>query len=430
MKSTATSKHGQNKAEPARSHAGNSLRSNSSTGYLGQLAATINGSPRVLAQRKLAQEIQSSPKMQAQQQLASEINEDRTVPARPSVIQTQRMQLEQDRKTFSTEASSPIQPRFNIELLLQDPEKRDRLFSEGIDVDLLEEIQELMENKEQVNEYLKELEASMQEWFSRQELSHYKYTTALDLALFEQEKKWMVPGAKPVNSKKDRETIAAENQVESSEKFLKRIQGGKPLKDVGAAVSHGEYAHRIQWYVISRHFNAIPAALVKRIYEILGDSGFEQEVRGYGASMLNDMWSLWNALVDVPASIQKGPIGDVGFSAPVTLTGAISRGEGEMQYSQLRLAILNRRIKRYFQEDPDPKRAGLGRSDQAMAAMLGNLGSTMEAAKCPQQQIKTVLKILGNAGEFANNAKHKPCPFDYDQRNLIAFGLAGIPLSS
>jgi tRNA A-37 threonylcarbamoyl transferase component Bud32 len=74
MKSTATNTHRQNEAQPARSQAGNPSRSNSSTGYLGQLAATINGSPHVQAQRKLAQELQNSPRAEAQQQLATEIN--------------------------------------------------------------------------------------------------------------------------------------------------------------------------------------------------------------------------------------------------------------------------------------------------------------------------------------------------------------------
>ena len=76
MKSTAISTHGQNHAEPARSRAGNPPGSNSHTGYLGQLAAMINSSPHVLAQRNLAQEIQSSPRVQAQRRLASEIDHD------------------------------------------------------------------------------------------------------------------------------------------------------------------------------------------------------------------------------------------------------------------------------------------------------------------------------------------------------------------
>jgi hypothetical protein len=66
MKSTATSKHGHNTPEPVRSRAGNPSRSNSSSGYLGQLAATINSSPRVQAQVRLAQEMQGGARVRAQ----------------------------------------------------------------------------------------------------------------------------------------------------------------------------------------------------------------------------------------------------------------------------------------------------------------------------------------------------------------------------
>jgi hypothetical protein len=123
MKSTATSTHEQNKAEPARSHAGNPLRSNFSTGYLGQLSAMINSSPSVLAQRELSQEIQSSPRVQGQQQLASEINQGpaTTAPspiAQPSTAPAQRWKDEfptqgetnENRNISQTEAESHDAP--------------------------------------------------------------------------------------------------------------------------------------------------------------------------------------------------------------------------------------------------------------------------------------------------------------------------------
>jgi len=121
--------------------------------------------------------------------------------------------LQHKKAVITAVSTAPVQRRFNIERLLQDPGKREKLFAAGIGVDDLEEVQELLEDKEYVDGYLKELEASMQEWFKRKEVSEYKYTRALDMALFEQEKKWAVPlaGGK-ARSKGDVQKIPAANQ--------------------------------------------------------------------------------------------------------------------------------------------------------------------------------------------------------------------------
>lgn len=435
-------------------------------GRLAQLSQMINESRRMQAQRKISAEIQKSPVPQAQMKIASQINPAASAVIEPtrsgisgspasnrtnlpgnlkagveqlSGMHAARVQFEHARRESSAiSASGPIQARFNIELLFQKEGMRERLFKEGISIDDLEEIQELMEDKKEVGSYLQELEQSMVAWFHKPE-SEYKYTRALDLALFEHEKLWMLPeGSKSVRSKGNTEKIPAKSSVEPSNKFLGRIEKAKPLKDVGAAVSHGEYAHRIQWYVIWRSalsIGSITPQFLRKLYMILGDQFFEQHVKEYNAqTALNNMWSLWGAVVDVPLSVVNAkhnegqePIGEVGFSAPVTLTSHISKGEGELQYSQLRLAILNRRIKRYFQKDPTKD---FGRSDLELATMLKGLPTAMEVAKLPEKQQREVLELLRNAEDYSENGKHKPYDFDYDQRNFIAFALCGIPLSS
>lgn len=280
----------------------------------------------------------------------------------------------------------------------------------------------------------------MSDWFKQREHSHYKYTRALDLALWEQEKRWMVPKGEGVRSEGSRETIPADIGQESSTDFLGRIRGAKPLKDVGAAVSHGEYAHRIQWYVISRsamEIGSVTPAWLQGFYAILGAQEFETQVATISADILKNTWSLWNALVDVPGTVaddypKETPpsgVGAVGFSAPVHLTGHISRGEGGLPYSQLRLAVLNRRIKRYFEADAgNPKRSDKGRYDAELAKMLGALPLTMKEAGCKGPQVEEALSLLRAAGgDYANNARHLPYAYDYDQRNTLAFALCGIP---
>jgi hypothetical protein len=117
MKSTTTNKRGHNTPEPARSRAGNPSGSNSHTGYLGELAAAINSSPGVLAQRKLAQEIQESPRMGGLQQFASEINGG-GIAAAPSVaaqasaapIQRQEDGLPAERATSENKPALGTEP--------------------------------------------------------------------------------------------------------------------------------------------------------------------------------------------------------------------------------------------------------------------------------------------------------------------------------
>jgi hypothetical protein len=424
---------------------------------------------------------QKQDRVQPTGQLAAgvQINDDKSLEQEASVKGAEALHVIQRREVLeerrvnmpASGAMAPIQGFFDVERLLKDPARRERLFAAGIDIDDLEDVQELLKDKASVNKYLKELELAMEAWFRKKEVSQYKYTRALDMALFEQEKKWAVTTPESQAQERSQGSVnkipAIAGQQPTLE-FLAGIRSGKPIKDVGAAVSHGEYAHRIQWYVISRSamdIGSVTPAWLRDFYKALGEEEFITEVKDITATALQNTWNLWNALVDVPGSVvddnpQPGKIGEVGIAAPVKLTGALSAGTedvtgGGLQYSQLRLAVLNRRLKRYFEEAPKrpsdpaerekkseegpgrdkttasaltPEEETFGRGDKDLAGMLINIEATMGDAKCPPSQIGRVLEILKKGGNYTSPTKHGAVDFSYDDLNAIALGLCGIPL--
>lgn len=70
---------------------------------------------------------------------------------------------------------------------------------------------------------------------------------ALEEVLNEDEAEWMEEGETEV---------PRVGGIENNSQFLGRIRSGQKLVDKGAATSHGEHAHRIQWYMIKKDFEA------------------------------------------------------------------------------------------------------------------------------------------------------------------------------
>lgn len=336
---------------------------------------------------------------------------------------------------------STVQRKINLDDFLTD-EDRQRLFASGLDVDDLEDVQDLLGDEEAVAGLLSELEGETEEQFWKKG-NELKYTKALGAALYNQEAKWM--NVNP--EEKDLERIPGDSGVESNDKFLSHIATVKPLKDVGAAVSHGEYAHRLQWYIISR-------SMENNFKDMYGEDFLEQdgrpsrEFRDLLQTLYRQMSDpeytkmfekgqigptdehtrnnpdrekgqfplpLWSALLDMPGSYvdnaKKGQkeyqmFGDIFAAAPVKLTGGLtftsgtqkgSLQEGPLAYSQVSLAVLNRRLKRYLG----------GGSDLALKAQLNNLAKT-------DGEVQSLLK---KASEES---------LDYDDRNELAFKLLGI----
>lgn len=342
---------------------------------------------------------------------------------------------------------APVQRVVDLGQFLTGPD-RTRLFADELSVDDLEEIQELLRSKDDVAALMGELEADTEQqfWGDR---SDRKYTTALNLALFNQEKKWMNVADDPAG--KDREKIRADEGQLNNDTFLGRVASGKPLKDVGAAISHGEYAHRMQWYMISRaleknlfaegeesgtYSEAHPRAnefkwILGKLYAHMADPEYTKMLRDgelptasyeerNAPNPVGTPLPLWSAILDVQGSnVDRGARGEPGLgmfadvfaAAPVKLTGALTfegvqnprKGalqQGGMAYSQVSLAVLNRRIKRYLASRGEPTR--------------------------PDGVMKTALNNLAGEDEGVRDLLSKP-KLDYDERNQIAFKLLGIP---
>lgn len=318
-----------------------------------------------------------------------------------------------------------VQRWIDIEDLLTDPKKRQILFADEIGVDDLEEIQELLADVGEVGRYLSELEAGTKKMLPD---SGYKYTRALDMALWEVEKTWMnvQPGLESGStSKGSRETIPATGGTEKTETFLAHIRSAKPLKDAGAPISHGEYAHRIQWYVIAKSakdIGSVSDRWLRSLYELLGNQAFVIELpKKYKARAIPDLY-LWNAVLDVPKSAadeRTSGVGSVGFAAPVALNTHIAKGEGGLRYSQVQQAVLNRKLKRYYEAKALKMES---RSDVNLGRDLASLSATMAQAKFDPDVREAIEQLLVEATKATTNFK----VIGYDARNAIAFALAGI----
>ncbi|MFN9482947.1 MAG: LirA/MavJ family T4SS effector [Pseudanabaena sp.] len=340
----------------------------------------------------------------------------------------QHLELVRQSRSIGVTSAKPeeIQRRFDFDkLLLNEPELREQLFKKGIDIDDLEEIQELLEDKSEVQRYLKILEERVNRMFEKSG-SEKKYTRALDMALWEEEKMWMDIESSEVSSERSKghvELIPESGGQEEQDAFMTKIRGGKPLKDVGAAISHGEYAHRIQWYVLRMAAKEVGSTTwLRSLYKVLGASEYIKVVDSIKAPVLNYTWTLWGALVDIPASLEKEEtIGNVGYSAPVNLTKDLSEGAGEMKYSMIQLAVLNRRLKRYYSAKAKKTQK---RGDKVLEKMLENIETTMVSAHFTDEEIDEAKKGLQKAEKKAQKGE----VVDYDERNRLAFALCGIPL--
>jgi hypothetical protein len=377
--------------------------------------------------------------------------------ARLAVAQRRCADCEAVRRSMGREApaqraavggSQPVQRLVDLDEFLTGEDRR-RLFADELSVDDLEEIQELLRDQGAVSGLLAELEGETEEQFWT-EGSEFKYTRALNMALSAQERKWM-----NTEDPKDRELIGGSEGQLSNDTFLGRVGSGKPLKDVGAAVSHGEYAHRLQWYIISRsleknlfgeddedesgrysekHTRAREFQyILRQLYRHMAEKEYTKVFRGGRLESPQNQEDrnkvdkeqsplpLWSAILDIQGSnvdrgLQKEEgyerFADVFAAAPVKLTGSLTfetdpftkkvdKGglqQGGLAYSQVSLAVLNRRLKRWL---------GLGKKgDLALQKALAPL----------IEKDEHVRGLLQGSDEL-----------DYDDRNEIAFKLLGIP---
>ena len=208
-----------------------------------------------------------------------------------------------------------------------------------------------------------------------------KYTKAVDLALAEKEAEWTLgvrltlrtePKLKPKTPSPT--IVSTSGPLPFQRQFLQEaVKKSVPIKDVGAPVSHGEYAHRIQWYIIAFYFlDAWTPAGLRYIHHAMGRRRFlqllKQPVRD------DDPYrSLWDYVVDVRLN-EPGEVGmtrDVMLGSPVRLTSKLLGYDFNSQYKKVELgalatkykviarAIANKRRKRSLEE----KRRSVGASN-------------------------------------------------------------------
>ncbi len=233
-------------------------------------------------------------------------------------------------------------------------EKFGKLLSEGALEDL-SKIQSLLANQKQVNEYLSILELELEQMivkaWEEKDARGSKPTCALDRVLAKTENLWAL---------KPRFTIGSQLGQVPVEDFIKIVSEVQPLKDSGAVVGHGEYAHRLQWYIIAQHFlvkkkDKLHLSLAK-IHQILGS---KELITFVGEDKFEV--SLWDEVLDVRGSFvdseekSMAAYKDVYAASPVKLTGALSwdskgtPGALVLDHPNLARAVGNRRRKRFHQ---------------------------------------------------------------------------------
>ncbi|MDQ3951636.1 MAG: hypothetical protein M3279_01535 [Actinomycetota bacterium] len=211
----------------------------------------------------------------------------------------------------------------------------------------------------QCGEYLKILDARVGELLPE---SGNRYTRALANALLEEES-WMAP---PPMAGKGYERIEVAEGLVSTETLLGHLKIYRPLKDVGAAISHGEWAHRIQLWILSRWSkkNGKDAQLMYDAVRIVDDA--KSDV------FPNEAPPVWSWVLDIPNQktrpegegnlpVLQGP--EVGGAAPVRLTTGITGVGASPEFtisgvSNVRLALLNRRLKRFIESRDAHARLG------------------------------------------------------------------------
>jgi hypothetical protein len=79
----------------------------------------------------------------------------------------------------------------------------------------------------------------------------------------------------------------------SSEQFAGLLKNLILVKDVGVKQDHGEFTHRIQWYLLIKKFEAYAGFNALRLLRVVADS-----VNLWTAGVNTDGYSIWTALFD------------------------------------------------------------------------------------------------------------------------------------
>jgi hypothetical protein len=147
------------------------------------------------------------------------------------------------------------------------------------------------------------------------------YPRALDMALQDTEKQWMKIGRIKIGAKEgtgegESTTLTHQewNEKEmrwqtasavrlptqgglSAEQLTKHVLShGKPFKDVGAPLTHGEYAHRIQWYCLYHHFVETKKWTREELMIVWNLLGSQVLIN---RNCIGELVSLWDSVLDI-----------------------------------------------------------------------------------------------------------------------------------
>lgn len=239
----------------------------------------------------------------------------------------------------------------------------------GDQLDALKEFHDTLVDMGKVNTYLTALESAVKDALKQHDPNDpRRHTKALTEVLATEEASWMNQDQAPVDdthSGKGAAKISVEAGVLDPAGLVKILEERRPLKDVGAAISHGEYAHRVQMWIFSRWAQETGRA--------------DQRALLFGKLLVRDVGALeedeekivpggpggpvWSWVLDIPAGDVRFHPEEVGAAAPANVTTGITKvgHEGKRPtpitgvYDKLRRAFLARRIKRHAQAKAQQK---------------------------------------------------------------------------
>ncbi len=250
-----------------------------------------------------------------------------------------------------------------------------KLYSTGM-IQQFEAIQRLLKNKGAVHQALLSLENTCKRLLSKKTVQ--RPTQALNMALHFMEAHWMGDGfldlraeatsSKSKSSKKPYKPNAKRTRIIQhadaigfQKQFLKGVvQQVVPFKDVGAPLPHGEYAHRIQWFIIAYYYlGKWGKKWLVALHREAGNMDYLQKLKNPRLSY--DVYrSLWDYVVDLRRQEADEVVPDTEktyFASPVMVTSDLlgygyARGKGTFPgalspaFPVIAHAVANRRRKR------------------------------------------------------------------------------------
>lgn len=219
-------------------------------------------------------------------------------------------------------------------------------------------IQELLQNEEKVLHYLKKLDQEMRQLYVGKSEKNTP-TSKLSKALADTEVRWMGLGIVKI--------LPGQGVVDVHEFLKQYIMQRLALKDIGAGPQHGEYTHRIQWYIIYHYIRGIAGMVgehysADRLLHPLYDE--MANPRHVSRNIVGVKVSLWDSVLDVRYSWTQGKherssnsdlqkiYGDVKYASAPILNDALTKTHGLFieKCPNLHEALLSRRKKREEQK--------------------------------------------------------------------------------